>query len=430
MQEILSQRTEFSRSDRTWAEVDLDSIAHNVRKIKEKTTGETRIMGVVKADAYGHGAAEIIPTLIENGVTWLAVAMLDEAVELRRCGITLPILILNHTDPCRTDEILRYDLAQTVFSLEMASALSQSAVEAGKEARIHIKIDTGMGRLGFAPDDGAMEAIQAIQAMPGIQIEGIFTHFATADGEDPAYTFLQFERFMAFCHSLERRRIKIPLRHVCNSAATLRFPEMHLDMVRVGILLYGMSPSSFCNAIRNGFKPAMTFKTRIVHLKVMDPGQSVSYGRTFTAQRKSLIATFPVGYADGYSRTLSNKGVVLIRGKRYPVAGTVCMDSCMADVTGSVVNDNMTVFTNDEKGFLEECVSPPVQIGDEAVLFGRQGEAFLDIDEIAVLRNTINYEVTCNIGRRVPRVYFKNGNPVGTKNYLVEKNPRENLGNL
>jgi len=389
----------------TWAEVDLDNIAHNVKNIQEKMTNGAEIMGVVKADGYGHGAAGIIPTLIESGVTRLAVAMLDEAIELRRGGITLPILVLSHTDPRRAKEILQYDVTQTVFNKELALALSQSAAEENREARIHIKIDTGMGRIGFAPEPGTIRIIEEIKSLPGIFIEGLFTHFATADEEDTAYTDLQFEKFMAFCQQLEQHGIMIPIKHVCNSAAAIRFPAMHLNMVRVGILLYGLSPSPFCNAAKNGFRQAMTLKTTIVHLKEMEKGQSVSYGRTFFTARKSLIATLPIGYADGYSRTLSNKGIVLIHGKRYPLAGTVCMDLCMADVTGSAE--------------VEDGTGVPVQIGDEAVLFGKQGEAFLDIDEIALLRETINYEVTCNIGRRVPRAYFKNGKLSGINDYLI-----------
>ena len=454
--------------NRTWAEVNLDHIAHNIKKIQEKISNGAEIMGVVKADAYGHGAAGIIPTLIESGVTRLAVAMLDEAIELRRSGITLPILVLNHTDPHRAEEILQYDVTQTVFSKELALALSRSAMEENREARIHIKIDTGMGRVGFAPSADALRAIEEIKALPGIFIEGLFTHFATADEEDTAYTFLQFEKFTRFCCELEQREVYIPIKHVCNSAATIRFPEMHLNMVRVGILLYGLSPSSFCNAIKNGFRPAMTLKTSIVHVKEMGIGQSVSYGRTFVTDRKSLIATLPIGYADGYSRTLSNKGIVLIHGKRYPIVGTVCMDICMADVTGSVANDESTdELSGAANGELNSAAngemndkmngeanreanremngegnddansevkglknfnmtgsevnvnSTPIQVGDEAVLFGPQGEAFLDIDEIALLRKTINYEVTCNIAKRVPRAYFKNGKQVGMKNYLI-----------
>jgi alanine racemase len=359
---------------------------------------------------------------LENGVTRLAVAMLDEAIELRQSGIRVPILVLGYTDACRSIEIIRYDVTQTIYNMESAIALSEAGKKLRKEARVHIKIDTGMGRIGFAPDLQTLHVISEIRTMPYLFIEGIFTHFACADEEDPGYTNTQFDLFMNVCKKLEKAGISIPIRHVCNSAATLRFPAMHLDMVRIGIMMYGMSPSPFCNAMKNGFRPAMTLKTRVILVKELEKDQSVSYGRTFRAKKKSFIATLPVGYADGYSRVLSNQAPVLIHGKRYPLVGNICMDMCMADVTRPVGNirpigfDNLDKREDSEKN-KENIV---VQVGDEAVLFGFQGEILLDIDEIAAIRKTINYELTCNIGRRVPRVYLKHNQPSDGKNYLTE----------
>lgn len=396
---------------RTWAEVNLDSIAHNVRLFREKVKTGTELMGVVKADAYGHGIKGIIPVLIENGVTRLAVAMIDEAIELRHDNVTMPILVLGFTDSCHAREIIEYDVTQTVYSMESALALSEAGRELGKEARIHIKIDTGMGRLGFAPETETIRTIEKIQKMPHLSIEGIFTHFACADEENPDYTRMQFDRFMSVCDGLQKAGIHIPIRHACNSAATLRFPEMHLDMVRIGILMYGMSPSLFCSAMKNGFRPAMTLKSKVVLVKEIQKEQSVSYGRKFVAGETSLIATLPVGYADGYARVLSGHAPVLLHGKRYPLVGNICMDMCMADVTKPIKDDKSPLSAGEE--------TKAVCVGDEAVLFGFQGEVLLDIDEIAGLRKTINYELTCNIGRRIPRIYTKSGRPIDSTNYLL-----------
>ena len=397
---------------RTWAEVNLDAVAHNVRSFREKVHAGTELMGVVKADAYGHGMKAILPSLVENGVTRLAVAMIDEAIELRRENVTLPILVLGFTDSGHAREIIEHDVTQTVTSMESALALSDMGRQLGKEVRIHIKIDTGMGRLGFASDSETIRTISEIHALPYIHIEGIFTHFACADEENPDYTRMQFGQFMHVCDELKKSGIHIPIRHACNSAATLRFPEMHLDMVRIGILMYGMSPSPFLNAMKNGFLPVMTLKTRVVLVKEIQQGQSVSYGRKFIAEHASRIATLPVGYADGYGRILSNRAPVLIHGERYPLVGSICMDMCMADVTEPVMKENAPLSSGRRGN--------PVCAGDEAVLFGFQGEDLLDVDEIAGLRNTINYELTCNIGRRVPRIYIKGGQPVGSRNYLLD----------
>ncbi|MHB8962483.1 MAG: alanine racemase [Saccharofermentanales bacterium] len=385
--------------NRSWAQVNLDSIAHNVKILRKIVQKNTEIMGVVKADAYGHGTKQVVPVLLENGVTRLAVSMLDEAIELRKNGVEVPVLILGFTDPRRAAEIIEHNVTQTVYSMDLARSLSQAGVQAGRDVRIHIKVDTGMGRVGFLSGFEAVKQISEIGKLKNIVIEGLYTHFSSADEADPDYTMQQFEKFMSICNELGRLGIQIPIKHVCNSAATIRYPFMHLDMVRTGILLYGMSPSPDVDAAALGFRTAMTLKANIVLIKRTEAGQPISYGRTFTTSRESVIATIPIGYADGYSRTLSNKAEVLINGKRYPVVGTVCMDTCMADITDS---------------------DTAVKTGDEVVLFGNSGGESIGIDEIASMMGTINYEVTCLIGKRVPRVYMDDSRILEIQNFLLD----------
>lgn len=379
--------------NRSWAEVDLDAIAHNVREVRRHTRRGSEIMGVVKADAYGHGVDRVVPVLLENGVNRLAVSMLDEAIQLRHQDIDVPILILGYTDPRRAEELISHRVTQAVYSRELAQALSAAAVKLHLEARIHIKVDTGMSRVGFMAGYEAIKDILWIRQLPNIVIEGLFTHFATADEADNTYVQYQFEQFTSICEELGRVGLHIPLKHVCNSAATMRFPSMHLDMVRPGLILYGMIPPG-CPDAWPDLKPAMTLKSNVVLCKDVPPGTSISYGRLFTTARPSRIATVAIGYADGYSRRLSSRASMLLHGQRVPVVGRVCMDTCMADVTD--LTDPMAVLT-----------------GDEVVLFGRQQwqgeESRLDVDEVAGLLDTINYEVTCLIGKRVPRAYLRNG---------------------
>lgn len=384
--------------NRSWAQVNLDSIAHNVKVLRKLVKRNAEIMGVVKADAYGHGTKQVIPVLLRNGVTRLAVSMLDEAIELRKNGVEVPVLILGYTDPRRSDEIVQYNVTQTVYSMDLALSLSEAGTKAGREVRIHIKVDTGMGRVGFMSGFEAVKQISEIGKMKNIVIEGLYTHFSSADEESLDYTMQQFEKFMSICNELGRLGIQIPVKHVCNSAAAVRYPFMHLDMVRAGILLYGMSPSPVVDAAKLGFRTAMTLKANIVLIKKTEKGQPISYGRTFTTSRESIIATIPIGYADGYSRTLSNKAEVLIKGRRYPIAGTVCMDTCMADITDS---------------------DSDIKIGDEVILFGSSGTESIGIEEIAKMMGTINYEVTCLIGKRVPRVYTDDEGILEIENYLL-----------
>jgi len=392
--------------NRSWAEVRLDNIAYNVKLIKSHIRRDVEIMGVVKADAYGHGIEATVPVLLENGVTRLAVSMLDEAIELRENDIQIPILVLSYTDPARAEEIIKNGITQTVYDFKLARALSEAGKKMKAEVRVHIKVDTGMGRVGFVSGFDAIKNIIEISRLDNIVIEGLYTHFACADEEDDSYTNQQFEKFMSICNELGRLGIQIPIKHVCNSAAAIKFPQMHLDMVRIGILLYGMSPSGKPDFTELKFKPAMSLKTNIIMKKTMEENQSISYGRTFTTERFSKIATIPIGYADGFSRTLSNKAKVLIKGQYFPVVGTICMDTCMVDITDE------KIIGSDEHSYID--------VGDEVILFGSNGEEKIAVEELALLMNTINYEVTCLIGRRVPRVYIFQEQVVNIRNYLLK----------
>lgn len=384
--------------NRAWAEIDLDAIAQNVREIRRITGKRTEIMGAVKADAYGHGVMETVRTMLDNGVTRLAVSMLDEAIQLRKLGINVPILILSYTDPARAEEIILNEVTQTVFTHDLAKALSESAVRLNRNVKIHVKVDTGMTRVGFMPGYSAVKNILEISSLPHIIIEGLFTHFASADENDKSYTRMQFEKFMSICSELGRVGVHIPVKHVCNSAGIIEFPEMHLDMVRPGIILYGLYPSCEVDSHKISLKPAMTLKANVIFVKDVEESTCISYGRTFKTSRKSRIATIPIGYADGYTRLLSNKGKVLIHGRTAPVVGRICMDQCMVDVTD---------------------LGEEVKTGDEVVLFGRQGDACISVEEVAADIGTISYEVVCIIGKRIPRVYLKGGKICNVLNYLI-----------
>ena len=339
---------------------------------------------------------EVVRTLLDNGVTQLAVSMLDEAIQIRHMGIDVPILVLSYTDPARADEIIENRAPDRIQPGPGAGAVRGSR-EARQSAKIHVKVDTGMIRVGFMPGHKAVRNIIEIGKMPGVILDGIFTHFASADESDSSYTKMQFERFLNLCGELAQAGIHIPVKHVCNSAATLQYPEMHLDMVRPGIILYGLCPSKEVSG-KMDLRPAMTLKANVIFVKDVDRDVCVSYGRTFRTARKSRIATVPIGYADGYTRLMSNKGRMLINGEFAPVIGRVCMDQCMLDVTD---------------------LEREVHVGDEVVIFGKQNGACISVDEIADQVGTINYELVCIIGKRIPRVYLKEGKICGVLNYLV-----------
>lgn len=382
---------------RAWAEVNLDHIAHNMREIRRVTSGNAKIMAIVKADAYGHGFLEVSKTLLENGADYLAVALLDEARQLRNCGIDVPIVILGHTPEPRVEELIRFDITQTVFSYTLAEVISRAAVAQNKRAKIHIKVDTGMTRLGFSADEKGIRTILSIARLPGIEIEGIFTHFASADEKDTGFTKYQFEKFISICDRLKKENLDIPIKHACNSAGIMQFPEMHLDMVRPGIVLYGLYPSDEVNKGKIHLKPAMQLKAIITQLKEVPAGISVSYGRVYTTQRDSVVATIPIGYADGVSRILTGRAKMIAGDKIVPVIGRICMDYCMIDVT-------------DLKG---------ITVGDEVVIFGRKDELHIPVEDIARSMGTVNYEIVCIIGKRIPRVYIQDGKVVEVLNYLV-----------
>lgn len=383
-----------------WAQIDLDAAAHNMRQIRKHVGPDVKIAAVVKANAYGHGSVELAKTFAENGVDCFAVSSLDEAVELRRYAhIDNEIFILGHTDARRTEELLTYDIEPAVFNLKNAEFFSQEARRLGKTLRVHIAVDTGMSRVGFQVNEFSVSEIKTIAALPNIEIRGMFTHFAVSDMKDKTFTREQYGHFRWMCKRMEEEGIHIALRHCCNSAAVLELPEYYCDMVRPGIIMYGCEPSPEIDIKPYDLRPVMSLRCCIAHVKLIDAGATVSYGRHYKAPSRRKIATLPVGYADGYSRILSGKVDVLYHGHRVPQVGAICMDQCMIDVSGEA----------------------NVHAGDEVVLFGRQGDSFIPIEEIAAVCGTINYEIMCNISRRVPRVYMKNGKVVGREEYLFDK---------
>ncbi|HBC96710.1 MAG TPA: alanine racemase [Clostridium sp.] len=379
-----------------WEEVNLDNLTYNIGQIKSKV-GDRQLIGVVKADAYGHGAVEVSQVLLENGVERLAVAVLDEAVELRQNGIKSPIMILGIVPHTLIDDVVDYDVESIAPSYEYACQLSRAAADKGKIARIHIAVDTGMGRIGFLINDNSVDEIYKISQLPNIEIQSLFSHFATADELDKTYSGEQFEKYKLFYKKLLDRNIKINMRDIANSAAIMELPDTYCDACRPGIIIYGYYPSSEVDKNQLSVKPLMTLKANVVHVKTLETGQYVGYGRKFKAGRKSVIATLPVGYADGYTRRLFGKAKVIINGKFAPVVGNICMDQCMVDVTD--VGD----------------VNP----GDEVILMGEKDGLKFDAEDIARILGTISYEVLCMVSKRVPRVYVKNGKVVKVKNYLI-----------
>ena len=367
--------------DRSCVEIDLDALRHNFEEIKKATTPGTGILAVVKADAYGHGALETAKTLIDSGAAGLCLATIDEAVELRKHGIDVPMMTLGFTDPSRFEDAVKYDVEQSVYSYEIAKALSAEAVKQGKACRIHIKLDTGMGRIGFKTDGSETEDIVRSCTLPGIEPYGIFSHFAVADTDDDEYTMYQFDLFMKQTKELEGKGIRFQKRHICNSAGILRFPEMHLDLVRAGIILYGLMPPGCPKPVRDiDLKPVMNWYAKVIHIKTVPEGSTISYGRHFRAGRQTEVTTVGIGYADGLSRRLSNGFELIIGGKRCPIIGNICMDMCMVDTT--------------------DLETRP-RVGDRVTVFGSSRPA----DELADALGTINYEITCDVGKRVRRLY-------------------------
>ncbi len=367
---------------RTWAEIDTKALKHNFEIIKQSANG-SKVMSVVKANAYGHDVKIVAPLLEEWGSDSFAVSNIKEAIELREIGITKPVLILGYTPWDMTRQLSDYDITQCVYSLDFARKLSENAVKNGVFIKIHIKLDTGMGRIGFDCRTenilGINDAIKSAK-LPNLVFDGIFTHFAVSDrneSEEDGFTKAQFERFCLGVKALKNSGLRPNYVHCCNSAALCLDRDKHLDMCRAGIILYGLTPS-YTLDLKKDFIPVMTLKTVISFIKNVDAGQTISYGRTFKTQKISRIATLPVGYADGYSRLLSNKGYVLIDGKKAPIVGRVCMDQCLVDITDI----------------------PNAEIGNEVILFGKD----LPVEEISNLIGTINYETVCDVSNRVERI--------------------------
>ncbi len=373
--------------ERVFATVNLDHIHYNIRRIRERIPKHCKIMAVIKADGYGHGAVRIAQELSGVDAVWgYAVATIDEALEIIEQGIGKPVLILGYTFPSTIPLAVEYGIRVTLFDRDSAELLNETAQRSGKKAKVHIKLDTGMGRIGIQPDESGMDFVRQVAALDGIEMEGIFTHFARADETDKTAAKEQYARFSRFCDRLEAEGIHIPLKHCANSAAIMEMKETHLNLVRSGIITYGLRPSEEVDVSPMQLKAAMEIKASVIHVKEVPAGTPISYGGCFVTGRPSRIATLSVGYADGYPRCLSDKGSVLIHGKRFPVVGRVCMDQMMVDVTDA-----------------EE-----VKQGDLATLVGQDGDECITMDEFAALSQRINYESVCDIGKRVPRVYIRN----------------------
>lgn len=366
----------------SWAEIDLGAIRSNIAEINRILRPETGLMAIVKANAYGHGMLEVSRVCMEAGVAYLAVANPQEALTLRENGIDMPVLILGWMPPEYAAAMVENHVDITVFEPDTAALLSRAAVAAGQPARIHLKIDTGMGRLGFEPNPESRQAIQTMASLPGIMIQGIFSHLASADEQDKTFAYQQLEMFKQFIAELETAGIKIPIHHLANSGAIMEMPEAQLDMVRAGIILYGLYPSDEVDHSIISLVPAMSLRSKVSFLKNLPAGRSVSYGRTYISKDEVKVATVPIGYADGYSRLLSNRGWAVIRGHRVPLIGRVCMDQIMFDVTG-----------------IDE-----VKIGDEVILFGKPEDG-VTADDLAAIIGTINYEIVCSPHSRVVRTF-------------------------
>lgn len=370
---------------RTYAAVDLDAIENNLSQLKAKAGKDVLTLAIVKADAYGHGAVGVA-TAIQDKVDYFGIAELMEAVELREAGVKKPVLVLSYTSPYLYETLIKNELTQTIFNYDDAVELSKAAVRLNKIARVHIAVDTGMSRIGFFCNPESVEIVKRINDLPNIYIEGIFSHYACADCEDRFTTEKQTKIFDDFILSLEQRGIYIPIKHLCNSAGLLTCDKKY-NMVRMGIVMYGLYPDECVNDGSLDLKPAMKIVSHVIHVKDVPAGSGVSYGHTYFTKEKTRIATVCIGYADGYSRTLSNKGRVLINGQYAPVIGRVCMDQLMVDVTN----------------LKDVCV------GDEVVILGSSGENCITAEEIAKLTDTINYEVVCQFQKRVTILHYKKG---------------------
>lgn len=384
VKELENERAHYFRVQ---ANINLDAICNNIEAIRQVIQPGTKIMAVIKADGYGHGASRIASVLNEIGIDAFAIAILEEGVDLRLRGINKPMLILGYTPKEQYADLVKYEISQTVFDYNMAEEISKQAVLQGKTGRIHIKLETGMNRIGFADTEESLEQILQIAQLPNIEVEGIFTHFATADEKDKTYANMQLNRYINFVRRLEEQGLVIPMKHIANSGGIIDLPEANFNMVRSGIITYGLYPSNEVDVERIHLIPAMELKSHVVFVKDVAPGERISYGGTFVTEKETKVATVSIGYGDGYPRALSNKGRVLIHGEYAPILGRICMDQFMVDVS---------YISN-------------VKQGDVVTLIGKDGDNVITVEEIAALTGTINYEFICGIGKRIPRVYYHHG---------------------
>lgn len=370
----------------TIATISLDAVRHNIRAIKESVGSDTEVMAVVKADAYGHGMVPVASAALSAGASWLGLATVDETVALRKAGINAPTLILGPTFPEDASVLVENDISVAAGSVNALKALGKAASLLGNKAKVHLKVDTGMGRFGFWWED-LISDLEDISKIPGIILEGCFTHFAVSDIPDYTYTEMQHKSFRKFLAAAEGRGFTFPVIHAANSGAILQHPATRYNVVRAGVMLYGMLPD-FDTQKTVPMEPVMTLTTRIIEIRTHPPGRFLSYGCTFRTERESRIGIMPLGYGDGYSRKLSNRGQVIVRGRRAPIVGRVCMDQVLIDLTGI----------------------PEAQIGDEVLLWGKKGADSLPVEEVAAWMETITYEVTCALGKRVPRIHVQKSN--------------------
>jgi len=370
-----------------WAEVDLNNIVHNYRQVRRLVGPAVRVMGVLKANAYGHGAVQVAQALDEAGADCFGVAIMNEAVQLREAGVKKPVMVLGWTPACDFERALEYGVTLTIFSLQEAEELSRISLNNNKKAVVHLKIDTGMGRLGFRADGRGTEEAGRAARLPGLEVEGVFTHLARADEADKTFTRHQLSLFQSFVQETERKSgFRFRIKHAANSAAVIDHPEAYFDMVRPGIMLYGLAPSGEVNLAKVELRQALSLRAKVSLVKDVPAGFPIGYGGRYVTPDSSVIASLPLGYADGYSRLLSGRAEVICRGQRLPVIGSICMDQLMVDAT--------TLETG-------------IKQGDEVTLLGGDGGDFISADELARILGTINYEVVCMISGRVPRVYRK-----------------------
>ena len=376
----------MNQHNRVYAKIDLQAIAYNMKQMKQRIGGDAQLAAVVKTDGYGHGAVPIAQLFEDTDYVWgYAVATLEEAVSLRRAEVKKPVLVLGCIFPDQYEEMVSWEIRPTVYTKEMAEGMSQAAVKLHKTVYFHIKIDTGMGRIGFPVSEESADTIADIEKLPGVELEGMFTHFAKADETDPAFTQEQHEKFVWMQDALERRRLQISCLSCDNSAGIIDFPEFRHSLVRAGIALYGMYPSDEVDQNAVLLKPALELISHISYVKDVQEGTPISYGGTFVAEKNMRVATIPVGYGDGYPRSLSNKGEVLIRGKRAKILGRVCMDQFMVDVTDI----------------------PDAAFLDPVTLIGQDGEERITVEELGALSGRFHYEFVCCLGKRIPRVYIR-----------------------